>query len=154
MCCKSIMILELAAHSLVLVTACPGATQLVAAGPLASTCTDIQPPGDFTCSQQKSFGKCDADFLKAYCAATCNRCPATSAAFCHIFCDSSAFKQFNQCGRALEKGSNKIPSYSRWQAPTSRCLASIDKWSRMSVCSCFIPYSRSVLLPQLDGCCW
>eukprot|EP01023_Acetabularia_acetabulum_P000960 TRINITY_DN10358_c0_g1_i10.p2 TRINITY_DN10358_c0_g1~~TRINITY_DN10358_c0_g1_i10.p2 ORF type:complete len:134 (-),score=28.12 TRINITY_DN10358_c0_g1_i10:79-480(-) len=42
-------------------------------------CNDNPPPsGDndtqFTCSEQKEFGKCDADFMLGFCECTCDRC--------------------------------------------------------------------------------
>ena len=40
------------------------------------TCCDIPVPGDFTCAEQKVFGKCDEDFIleDGYCRYTCGRC--------------------------------------------------------------------------------
>mmetsp|Transcript_13803 Transcript_13803/g.41704 ORF Transcript_13803/g.41704 Transcript_13803/m.41704 type:complete len:632 (-) Transcript_13803:368-2263(-) len=50
-----------------------------APAPIPSTtelCSDHPPPGNYTCDQQKSFGKCEADFIKSrdFCRRTCNRC--------------------------------------------------------------------------------
>eukprot|EP01025_Chloroclados_australasicus_P032922 TRINITY_DN3344_c0_g1_i1.p1 TRINITY_DN3344_c0_g1~~TRINITY_DN3344_c0_g1_i1.p1 ORF type:complete len:789 (-),score=123.43 TRINITY_DN3344_c0_g1_i1:1094-3460(-) len=43
----------------------------------ACPCRDDQPFGDYTCEQQRKFGKCSEDFIVsgAYCLATCERCP-------------------------------------------------------------------------------
>lgn len=43
---------------------------------LADVCNDEPPPGKFTCSQQKKFGKCDAPYVRdwGYCALTCGKC--------------------------------------------------------------------------------
>jgi hypothetical protein len=45
-------------------------------GTLAPTCTDVAPNADYTCEQQRAWGKCDAQWMigGAYCARTCNRC--------------------------------------------------------------------------------
>ena len=36
-------------------------------------CTDVSPPGRYTCEQQKSYGKCDEDWMVRgqFCAKTC-----------------------------------------------------------------------------------
>eukprot|EP01025_Chloroclados_australasicus_P000950 TRINITY_DN10312_c2_g1_i1.p1 TRINITY_DN10312_c2_g1~~TRINITY_DN10312_c2_g1_i1.p1 ORF type:complete len:578 (-),score=73.81 TRINITY_DN10312_c2_g1_i1:433-2166(-) len=41
-------------------------------------CDDVQPSGGYTCEQQKSFGKCDEEWMitGAYCRETCQRCPS------------------------------------------------------------------------------
>ena len=55
-------------------------TQLVEASqgpsPAGSNCTDTQPPGDFTCEQQKDYGKCSASWMISgnFCQKTCGRC--------------------------------------------------------------------------------
>eukprot|EP01025_Chloroclados_australasicus_P069400 TRINITY_DN978_c0_g2_i15.p2 TRINITY_DN978_c0_g2~~TRINITY_DN978_c0_g2_i15.p2 ORF type:complete len:572 (-),score=58.59 TRINITY_DN978_c0_g2_i15:4171-5691(-) len=46
-----------------------------------SVCNEYPPPpaqGDiqYTCAQQKEWGKCDADFMVGYCECTCDRCCA------------------------------------------------------------------------------
>lgn len=42
----------------------------------AGHCNDIQPPGHYTCAEQKKFGKCDEHYIRdwGYCASTCERC--------------------------------------------------------------------------------
>ena len=42
----------------------------------AGVCNDIPPPGEYTCEQQKGYGKCDEHYIRdwGYCAATCGRC--------------------------------------------------------------------------------
>lgn len=42
----------------------------------SSQCTDVPPDDRYTCAQQVSYGKCDADFmfLDSYCLKSCNRC--------------------------------------------------------------------------------
>ncbi|GAB4819909.1 hypothetical protein N2152v2_006955 [Parachlorella kessleri] len=53
----------------------------------AVTCTDLPPPGPYTCAQQKAWGKCSTPYLAGYCAATCGRCdrgtpkPSSSESF-------------------------------------------------------------------------
>jgi len=39
-------------------------------------CTEVPTPGDYTCEQQREWGKCASDFIIAggYCAITCGRC--------------------------------------------------------------------------------
>eukprot|EP01026_Neomeris_dumetosa_P077389 TRINITY_DN8351_c0_g1_i2.p1 TRINITY_DN8351_c0_g1~~TRINITY_DN8351_c0_g1_i2.p1 ORF type:complete len:222 (-),score=17.85 TRINITY_DN8351_c0_g1_i2:35-700(-) len=41
-----------------------------------SSCDDTPPDWDYTCQEQKRYGKCDADFMlvRNYCAKTCGRC--------------------------------------------------------------------------------
>ena len=42
-----------------------------------TTCSDLTPPGSghqYTCAQQKSWGKCSASFMKGYCCQTCHNC--------------------------------------------------------------------------------
>eukprot|EP01026_Neomeris_dumetosa_P000212 TRINITY_DN1004_c0_g1_i4.p1 TRINITY_DN1004_c0_g1~~TRINITY_DN1004_c0_g1_i4.p1 ORF type:complete len:691 (+),score=108.86 TRINITY_DN1004_c0_g1_i4:256-2073(+) len=43
-----------------------------------STCNDNPPNDDYTCAQQKEFGKCGDEFLVGYCECTCETC-ATGA---------------------------------------------------------------------------
>jgi hypothetical protein len=52
----------------------------------AGNCNDIQPPGDYTCAQQRKFGKCDEHYIRdwGYCASTCGRCD--SAPLCSRTC--------------------------------------------------------------------
>ena len=45
----------------------------------AAQCTDVAPSKDFTCAQQKAFGKCNASYLKGYCNRSCGRCRAPPA---------------------------------------------------------------------------
>ncbi|KAK9805576.1 hypothetical protein WJX72_006079 [[Myrmecia] bisecta] len=42
--------------------------------PAPPQCTDVAPPGPYTCAQQKSFNKCSAQWMAPYCAQTCGRC--------------------------------------------------------------------------------
>jgi hypothetical protein len=37
-------------------------------------CSDKAPPGQYTCAQQKSWGKCSADFMHGFCCETCWGC--------------------------------------------------------------------------------
>lgn len=39
-------------------------------------CIDVPTPDEYTCEQQRGWGKCTADFIIAgdYCASTCGRC--------------------------------------------------------------------------------
>ena len=37
-------------------------------------CSDTPPPGQYTCAQQKSWGKCSADFMRGFCCKTCWGC--------------------------------------------------------------------------------
>jgi ShK domain-like len=39
----------------------------------------VAPSKDYTCAQQKAFGKCNEAFMKGYCNNTCGRCPAAAA---------------------------------------------------------------------------
>ena len=39
-----------------------------------AACVDIPLPSNFTCAQQRDFGKCGADFMVGFCDATCGRC--------------------------------------------------------------------------------
>eukprot|EP01023_Acetabularia_acetabulum_P029453 TRINITY_DN277_c2_g1_i3.p3 TRINITY_DN277_c2_g1~~TRINITY_DN277_c2_g1_i3.p3 ORF type:complete len:156 (+),score=18.02 TRINITY_DN277_c2_g1_i3:80-547(+) len=52
---------------------------VVHSAPACSCNDDPPPPGDnkkqFTCAQQKKFGKCNVDFMLRFCECTCNRCP-------------------------------------------------------------------------------
>lgn len=44
--------------------------------PVPSGCVDTPPPDSaYTCAEQASFGKCNEDFMKDFCNASCNRCP-------------------------------------------------------------------------------
>ena len=47
----------------------------------AGLCGDKPPPGEYTCQDQKGFGKCDADFMLAgkHCDRTCGRCTGDAA---------------------------------------------------------------------------
>ena len=45
----------------------------------APACTDVAPSKDFTCAQQKSFGKCNQAFMKNYCNKSCGRCGTATA---------------------------------------------------------------------------
>ena len=38
------------------------------------SCSDIPPPGGYTCSQQASWGKCSSSFMKGYCCRSCFAC--------------------------------------------------------------------------------
>ncbi len=42
----------------------------------AGVCNDIPPPGEYTCQQQKDFGKCNENYIRdwGYCAETCMVC--------------------------------------------------------------------------------
>lgn len=42
----------------------------------SNECTENQPPGEYTCDQQKGWGKCDEDWMKNanYCSVTCGFC--------------------------------------------------------------------------------
>jgi len=44
-------------------------------------CTDVAPPGSYSCAQQKQFGKCNESFMTAgnFCASTCGRCSSGSS---------------------------------------------------------------------------
>ena len=44
----------------------------------SSSCTDDAPPGDYSCQQQKDYGKCGESFLQNYCKKTCGRCGGSS----------------------------------------------------------------------------
>ncbi|KAL4433088.1 hypothetical protein ABPG77_006515 [Micractinium sp. CCAP 211/92] len=48
-------------------------------GPSSAACTDVTPPGGFTCAQQKAWGKCSDAWLQAggFCKATCGSCTAS-----------------------------------------------------------------------------
>ncbi|KAK9793451.1 hypothetical protein WJX73_008796 [Symbiochloris irregularis] len=48
----------------------------IPAPPPPLPCPDVAPDSQYTCAEQKKFGKCSASFLadKGYCAATCGRC--------------------------------------------------------------------------------
>lgn len=52
------------------------------AAPAAPSCVDKTTPDGFSCEQQKSWGKCSADwFVSAgFCQKTCGRCPPAAAA--------------------------------------------------------------------------
>ncbi len=39
-----------------------------------TACTDVPPGNDFTCKQQKQFGKCGADWMVGFCKVTCGTC--------------------------------------------------------------------------------
>jgi hypothetical protein len=45
-------------------------------------CTDVRPPGSqqYTCAQQKGWGKCGESWMKGYCKVTCNTCGASAPA--------------------------------------------------------------------------
>ena len=63
----------------------PSSPAPVSAAPPTPTqggCADVAHPGDYSCAQQKSFGKCSAAFMLqgSYCAATCSRCPTSPGA--------------------------------------------------------------------------
>ena len=48
-------------------------------GVCAAACADVPPPpGQYTCAQQKGWGKCGASFMVGYCLVTCGTCPAAS----------------------------------------------------------------------------
>lgn len=66
------------------VSATPAAPATAAtASPASSTkCSDTVPPGGYTCTQQKGFNKCGADWMVSggFCNRTCGRCtPAKRA---------------------------------------------------------------------------
>lgn len=44
--------------------------------PTCPPCTDVAPPNGFTCEEQKGWGKCGADWMKAnhWCLKTCGVC--------------------------------------------------------------------------------
>ena len=44
------------------------------AGLMLSSCTDLDPPGDYTCADQLHWNQCDASFMAEYCDKTCGRC--------------------------------------------------------------------------------
>jgi hypothetical protein len=50
----------------------------------AATCADVAPSKDFTCTQQKAFGKCNESFMKGYCNRSCGRCSAAAAG---VYCN-------------------------------------------------------------------
>jgi len=74
---------------LLLLAAC--AQPLVAGGTPARRslssceCTDVQPPGSFTCRQQKSWGKCSAPWMAGFCEVTCAACSCGSAGTCECY---------------------------------------------------------------------
>jgi uncharacterized surface protein with fasciclin (FAS1) repeats len=39
-----------------------------------ASCDDIAPDGQFSCAQQRDFGKCDESWMKPFCRKTCGRC--------------------------------------------------------------------------------
>ena len=46
-----------------------------------AACVDVAPNGtNYTCAQQKSFGKCNAAFMAGYCKVTCGRCATAAVA--------------------------------------------------------------------------
>ncbi|KAL4856466.1 Expansin-A32 [Chlorella vulgaris] len=47
----------------------------------SSDCTDVSPPGEADCQQQKAWGKCNKAYIvkSNYCAATCERCSGGQA---------------------------------------------------------------------------
>lgn len=53
-----------------------------APGPSTEGCTDSRPPGEYSCSQQKEFGACEADWMKNgfFCESTCGRCASSMPA--------------------------------------------------------------------------
>lgn len=42
--------------------------------PSESSCVEVLVPGNYTCAQQRDFGKCGADFMVGFCDVTCGRC--------------------------------------------------------------------------------
>lgn len=53
----------------------------VPAAPAAPSCVDKATPDGFSCEQQKSWGKCSADWFAAagFCQRTCGKCPPAAA---------------------------------------------------------------------------
>merc|ERR1712048_1388167 len=50
-------------------------TQADAAG-ASSGCVDVPPDSQYTCAQQKAWGKCGESFMKGHCCQTCHGCQA------------------------------------------------------------------------------
>lgn len=46
----------------------------IRSGYACPTCSDIPPPGDFTCEEQVKFGKCDEEWMEGLCEKTCGKC--------------------------------------------------------------------------------
>lgn len=61
-------------HGLMLLGELEGTLDGLIAG--AGVCNDIPPPGEYTCEQQKEFGKCNENYIRdwGYCAETCMVC--------------------------------------------------------------------------------
>jgi hypothetical protein len=52
----------------------PAPKQPAPGGGSSKTCTDLPPPGDYTCAQQEGWGKCDEPWMEGKCDKTCGRC--------------------------------------------------------------------------------
>ena len=57
-----------------------GCSRLFSTLGCAGHCNDIQPPGKYTCAEQRKFGKCEEHYIRdwGYCASTCQRCDSAS----------------------------------------------------------------------------
>lgn len=68
---------------------------------LASAAADVAPPGLFSCSQQKDWGKCDALNDTGFCAVSCGRCTpdATNAP-----CDDLPTPDATSCSKVVPEG--------------------------------------------------
>ena len=46
----------------------------------AAACADVAPPpGQYTCAQQKGYGKCGASWMVGYCLVTCGTCASATS---------------------------------------------------------------------------
>ena len=82
------------------------------------TCDDTSPSFDYTCDQQKAFGRCDAPFMRGYCSATCGRCDATP--------DMQAPRPY-PASRRLMQGVH-FPDVLRPECPKASASSSLAGW--------------------------
>jgi ShK domain-like len=78
----------------------------------APACTDVAPSKDYTCAQQKGFGKCNEAFMKNYCNKSCGRCGAAVPSPAGIFSGAN-FLVYLAAGQMQgERGAGWLSIYS------------------------------------------
>lgn len=72
----------------------------------AQACNDSPPDGNYTCAQQKTWGKCGESWMAGHCQTTCGTCAATA---CTDVPDGSGYtcaqqKTWGKCGESWMQG--------------------------------------------------
>ncbi|KAG2427679.1 hypothetical protein HXX76_012328 [Chlamydomonas incerta] len=97
-----------------------------------TSCTDVTPPGGYSCAQQAAWGKCGDGFMLpyGYCAVTCGRCSAAGAgaASCYDVQPPGGYSCAQQAGWGK-------CGYSDVMMPTGYCAATCGRCSSTSTSS-------------------